>query len=375
MARRWFFALVILVVLSAGTLAWIAVRFQRNAPQAQIAFIYRLGDAFGLFTITADGSDRTALVTSVATPGWLERPLGLFPPAQQSLLRPILYGDSLYSPTWFDGSGAIGYRTSKIGETCDGVLQFDLQEEQEQEIGCLETALSDEAFSWAPDGTRYAFAVRQAAFTSIVIANSEGKIMLRRDVTNTVWGMAWGPDSNLLAASVDGRDGLLIFSEAGLRAALPTTAAAYGRPAWSPDGRQIAFLCTDEQQIRVCTLHVDGSGFRQIDFPPEVPYIKKDLQWSPEGSRLAFVAVQPSGFNDIFLIDLESGGVQQLTFDPAGDSDPRWSPDGTAIVFASNRDGNWELYTIRADGTGLTRLTETPGDETEPAWRPFTAEE
>jgi len=62
---------------------------------------------------------------------------------------------------------------------------------------------------------------------------------------------------------------------------------------------------------------------------------------------------------------------RRLTRSPAKDLDPDWSPDGSRLVFQSNRrDRNWDLYTILADGSGLERLTGSPAAEWAPAWSP-----
>jgi TolB protein len=53
-----------------------------------------------------------------------------------------------------------------------------------------------------------------------------------------------------------------------------------------------------------------------------------------------------------------------------GDYDPVWSPDGSKIAFASDRDGDWEVYAMNADGTDQTNLTENPADDYDPAWSP-----
>lgn len=53
---------------------------------------------------------------------------------------------------------------------------------------------------------------------------------------------------------------------------------------------------------------------------------------------------------------------------PANDIDPTWSPDGRHIAFGSDRDGDNEIYRIRADGTDLRRLTENPANDCSPTW-------
>ena len=105
-----------------------------------------------------------------------------------------------------------------------------------------------------------------------------------------------------------------------------------------------------------------------------------DPAWSPEGRRLAFASTR-TGDTEIFVRD-ETGAVTQLTHAPGVDRFPAWSPDGRRIVFATNRRGTGasEIYVVDAsDGAALTRVTtnETtpspnpniprPGD-VEPAW-------
>jgi len=59
---------------------------------------------------------------------------------------------------------------------------------------------------------------------------------------------------------------------------------------------------------------------------------------------------------------------ENLTENPGDDTSPAWSPDGNDIAFASNRDGNWEVYRMRNDGYLQENMTENPGDDTSPVW-------
>jgi TolB protein len=61
--------------------------------------------------------------------------------------------------------------------------------------------------------------------------------------------------------------------------------------------------------------------------------------------------------------------LTRLTNHPAEDADPAWSPNGKYLAFRTDRDGNPEVYTMRADGTGLTRLTNHPAFDGQPDWQ------
>ncbi len=64
----------------------------------------------------------------------------------------------------------------------------------------------------------------------------------------------------------------------------------------------------------------------------------------------------------------DGGQPIQLTTNNARDSDPAWSPDGQKIAFASNRDGNTEIYVMNEDGSAQTRLTNSAGENLVPNW-------
>ncbi len=92
---------------------------------------------------------------------------------------------------------------------------------------------------------------------------------------------------------------------------------------------------------------------------------------SPDGSRLA-ITVSESGGADVWIYDLEREILTRLTFDPAADHFPVWTPDGQRVVFTSTRDGQARnLYWKAADGTGQAeRLTTSPNQQTANSFSP-----
>jgi Tol biopolymer transport system component len=100
------------------------------------------------------------------------------------------------------------------------------------------------------------------------------------------------------------------------------------------------------------------------DFPDAEPDISTD------GSKIVF-ASQRNGVWDIWVVNVSGSGAKRLTDDAAVDSWPRFSPDGTKIVFSSTRDDPaGEIYTMPAAGGAVTRLTDEPAADTQPAWSP-----
>jgi Tol biopolymer transport system component len=70
-------------------------------------------------------------------------------------------------------------------------------------------------------------------------------------------------------------------------------------------------------------------------------------------------------------VNANGTGDTRLTTDPAHDAFPTFAPDNTRIVFASDRDGDWDLYAMDADGKNVTQLTNNPARDTTPDWQPI----
>jgi Tol biopolymer transport system component len=88
--------------------------------------------------------------------------------------------------------------------------------------------------------------------------------------------------------------------------------------------------------------------------------------WSPDGSKLVFQTDRDGNF-EISVMSVD-GELVQLTDDPADDLEPDWSPDGSRIAFSSNRAGMRHIYVANADGSSPTQITAADADDNEPAW-------
>jgi len=98
--------------------------------------------------------------------------------------------------------------------------------------------------------------------------------------------------------------------------------------------------------------------------------------WSPDGTKIAFASSR-SGNNEIYVMNADGTGQTRVTDtppldpqDPSFTGGPRWSPDGTKIAFTTNKDFNYEIYVMNANGTGQTRLTNLATDDESPDWSP-----
>jgi len=89
----------------------------------------------------------------------------------------------------------------------------------------------------------------------------------------------------------------------------------------------------------------------------------------PGADLIAFETVR-DGQSEIYLLDILTGALTNLTRHPAGDRSPAWRPDGQALAFESHRDGNWEIYVLDLSDGSLLRLTDNLAYDGAPAWSP-----
>ena len=90
---------------------------------------------------------------------------------------------------------------------------------------------------------------------------------------------------------------------------------------------------------------------------------------SPDGSKIVFMSNRTGKFQ-IFTCNLNGENLNQLTNSEGDNETPVWSPKGDKIVFASTRDGDNEIYLMNSDGTNQRRLTNQPGDDSHPKFSP-----
>jgi TolB protein len=124
-------------------------------------------------------------------------------------------------------------------------------------------------------------------------------------------------------------------------------------PAWSADGKQIAYVSFENETAEIYTQDVASSARRKL---AAFKGINGAPAWSPDGRRLA-LTLSRDGNPEIYSMDLASRALQRLTTNAAIDTEPVWSPDGRSIVFTSDRGGVPQLYRIAASGGQAERLT------------------
>jgi dipeptidyl aminopeptidase/acylaminoacyl peptidase len=149
----------------------------------------------------------------------------------------------------------------------------------------------------------------------------------------------------------------------------------YQWPAWSPEATRIAFQASPSAGVDtngVYVTDIDGNGTAKVTPGSSDGY----PAWSPDGTNLAY-----AGPDGIYLHDMQSGTDRRLTIcgkqENCGfDFEPSWAPDGSRIVFARQDygGGSVQIFLVNADGTGLQQLTSGPEWNAEPIWQPVPVE-
>ena len=309
-----------------------------------------------------------ALVTVLAVIGSSRRPAPPFGLAKPGLIAFDAGGDLFASNP--DGSGLVRLTSGP---------EFDL------------------FATYAPDGTLIAFESQQKDFSfDVFVMPAEGgaRMPVIEGLAET-GSIAWSPDSRhvAVAARPVGEDGSQIVIAAiddpgAVR--LGGADVFESDPAWSPDGRRIAFHrtapCCGESLDSLWVIDVDGSNAHEIapgiwdSRVPEMvghsrsnPGGRAQPTWSADGRRLAFLARGVGDRRDVYVVDADGRNLRNVSNSPEEENRVAWSPDGTRLAFLRNPDpSNANAFFLVADADG-SNARPVPGPPLSPyqlIWSP-----
>jgi TolB protein len=183
-------------------------------------------------------------------------------------------------------------------------------------------------------------------------------------------------DAGMLAYTRHG-DIVVVAADGAGRSRETRGAAWDASPVWSPDGSRIAFIrcCSSVWRPGGSALMVadaDGGGLQEIS--QDLRGRVHETSWSPDGRLLLYSDVihKPDGTYraSIRVTNVEGTEFRRLTGYRSNNVGAQWSPDGSSILFMSDRSGDMELYLMSPDATWHHRLTDAEGEDWAAAWSP-----
>jgi len=226
--------------------------------------------------------------------------------------------------------------------------------------------------SWSPHGERIAFwgLEKGTSRRRIWTVSADGGARVPVTASASIdWNPVWSADGRFLYFVSDRSGSMNLWrvriDEGTGRVLEPPEAvvipaAWIGYPSFSRDGRRMIYT-TRERRSAIEKVALDPAGWEILGTPVQITRGVRDLAYvsaSPDGSWLVFKTSDSP--EDLFLIRPDGSGFRQITDDPAKDRSPVWFPDGR-VLFASDRSGKYEAWSIRTDGSDLLQLTAIPG--------------
>ncbi|MBI2952960.1 MAG: PD40 domain-containing protein [Chloroflexi bacterium] len=230
--------------------------------------------------------------------------------------------------------------------------------------------------SWSRDGRRIAAVIVGQNHSDVMLLTADGKMdkQLTKNLSNVSiadsrWARrpSWAPDGTRIAFATDrggGRFGLwTVEVNSGTIRRANYNALGDGdvdSPSWSQDGKKLAFIAFWGDASQIYVLDTTTAAMKKLTSDKEGVY---DAVWSPDGARIAYVK-RSAERHDIWVIDA-NGDVESQVTNIGTARSPAWSPDGQMIAFVADQGQGFDLYATRisagsasgATGTAAKQLT------------------
>jgi dipeptidyl aminopeptidase/acylaminoacyl peptidase len=237
---------------------------------------------------------------------------------------------------------------------------------------------TDQGAAYSPDGTKIAFMNNYDGDYEICVMNADGTGIkqLTKNSSIDVYP-TWSPDGRKIAfaSNRDGDDDIWVMNADGSNQTNITSddPADNDDPHWSPDGRWIGSATDQYDYWHILVLSADGKFKTTLDWYDEGSWFDS---WSPDGKSF-LVHSNRAGDYDIYRYDIPDTDPIQwglleaklVSDDNAVENRAAWSPDGKQIALSSNRDGDFEVYVMNADGGPQRQVTHNTSDDLVQDWQ------
>jgi TolB protein len=267
------------------------------------------------------------------------------------------------------GSGWIAFVSERDGNEEIYLMKADGSEQ----TNLTKNPADDSYPAWSPDGKRLAFISNRGGRKAVWWMNADGSGVSE----------AWGaPDTTCCCPTWDPNGNIVAFSthtlpstyedhwQVHLLTAVGTGLISDGpggdyEPAFSGNGNQLAFtFIPGPMGNYVYVMNIDGSARRKL-----TENFSNEPAWSPDGRWIAFSAFRDNDW-EIYRMKASGGSETNLTNHPASDNNAAWSPDSKLIAFDTDRGGQREIHLMNSDGGEPSNQIKEPAYGWNPAWQP-----
>lgn len=229
---------------------------------------------------------------------------------------------------------------------------------------------------FSPDSQKIAYSAMRSDNTDIYISNIDGtgtKRLTKRMADDS--GPIFTPDSKYIYWTAQKKVyGLSEIARMGIdgkgHKQLTRNNVEEGPDSFSPDGKWVAASIATKRHWKLSDWEID---IFSSDGKKRIPITKNDYfdiaaKWQPNGNKIIWEG-QPEGEPNIFIAEFPKLKIKNLTKWQGISTDCQWTDDGR-ILFSSNKDGDYEIFIMNADGKHLKKLTDNDFDDRYPTWRP-----
>lgn len=287
----------------------------------------------------------------------------------------------------------------------DGSIQiYVMNSDGSEQTRLTYSGASDDYPRWSPDGTKILFQSDrdnpETGFADVYVMNADGSGQTRLTTdTNDDSAAVWSPDGTKIAFQ-SARNGVsyqvyVMNADGSRQMNISNSGANDTQPSWSPGGMKIAFASdrVEADFSSVYLMNTDGSNQTRLTFSGN-GFRDEQPAWSPNGTKLAFTSTRDSIVEtwqetdddgaivtksalhinkEIYVMNADGTNQTRFTNDLSNDDSPNWSPDGTRIIFRSERerdccDPTAQVWLMNADGSNQTNLSNHEFGDYSASW-------